>query len=40
MRKEMGNNALERSEDFSMDRIIGMWMSLFEELLREKRRIG
>jgi glycosyltransferase involved in cell wall biosynthesis len=36
-RKKMGNNALERSRYFSMNRVIEMWMALFCELLNSRQ---
>ena len=36
LRKQMGAAAFERSKDFSMDRIIGLWMDLFTGLLVKK----
>ncbi len=37
LRKEMGSKAVLRSRDFSLERIIDLWMKTFEELLKEKR---
>ena len=37
IRIEMGRNALERSKDFSMERIVEIWMSLFCNLLMKKK---
>ncbi len=36
-RKEMGNNAILKSRNYSMSIIIKMWMSLFDELLRNNK---
>ena len=36
-RKEMGKNALKRAMDFSMDKIVEMWMATFSKLLENKR---
>ena len=38
LRKRMGNAALEKSKQYSVDRVIGIWMDLFEELCKEKRK--
>lgn len=38
LRKKMGVAALERSKDFSIDKIIPKWMSLFGELMEKKKR--
>ncbi len=37
LRKEMGSKAVLRSQDFSLERIIDLWMKTFAELLKEKR---
>ena len=37
-RKRMGRAAFERSKDFSIERIVQMWMSLFEELIIDKKK--
>lgn len=36
-RKEMGRKALKRSKDFSMDKVVEMWMITFNKLLENKR---
>lgn len=38
IRKKMGAAALEKSRQYSLDRIIPMWMDLFEEVVRQKRQ--
>jgi glycosyltransferase involved in cell wall biosynthesis len=40
LRKQMGASALKTSQQYSMNRIIGQWMSLFEELLAERYEIA
>ena len=40
LREQMGGSALETSKQFSMDSIIHRWMSLFEDLIAEKRAIA
>ena len=37
LRVRMGENSLEKSNRYSMERIISHWMQLFEELIAEKR---
>lgn len=37
LRKSMGAAAYERSKDFSIERITGLWMDLFQDLLKRKR---
>lgn len=39
MRKKMGNAALKESEQYSLDNVISKWMTLFRELLMEKRKM-
>jgi glycosyltransferase involved in cell wall biosynthesis len=38
LRKRMGAAAFERSKEFSIEKIIPMWMDLFEELVRPKKQ--
>lgn len=38
LRNRMGAASFERSKDFAIDKIIPMWMNLFEELVRQKRQ--
>lgn len=38
LRRKMGAAALEKSRKYSLDRIVPMWMDLFEELVRQKRQ--
>lgn len=38
IRKKMGKAALEKSKNYSIDKIIAQWMNLFNELLAEKRK--
>lgn len=38
LRRKMGAAAQEKSRQYSLDRIIPMWMDLFEELVRQKRQ--
>ena len=38
LRKRMGAAAFDRSRDFDLDKIIQMWMNLFEELIKEKKK--
>lgn len=40
LRRQMSKAALQKSEKYRMDKIIPMWMNLFEELLQEKRAKG
>lgn len=40
LRRQMSKAALQKSEKYRMDKIIPMWMKLFEELLQEKRAKG
>lgn len=37
LRKKMGAAARERAKDFSIDKIIPVWMSLFEELIEKQK---
>lgn len=37
IRTQMGTAALKKSENYHIDKIIPMWMSLFERLIAEKR---
>ncbi|MFR9567158.1 MAG: hypothetical protein SNH13_07870, partial [Rikenellaceae bacterium] len=34
LRREMGENGYEKSKQFSQDIVMGKWMSLFEELIK------
>ena len=38
LRRKMGAAALERAKDFSLEKVIPMWTSLFEELVKEKKK--
>lgn len=38
IRKQMGNAALERAKEYSIEKIVFLWMSLFEELMAEKKK--
>ena len=38
LRRRMGTAALERAKDYSLEKIIPMWTSLFEELVKEKKK--
>lgn len=38
LRKEMGMAGIEESKQYTMDHIITRWMSLFQELLNQKRK--
>lgn len=38
LRKRMGAAAFERAKDYTLDKIIPMWMALFEELIRQQKR--
>ena len=38
LRRKMGAAALERTKDFSLERIIPRWTSLFEELMENKKK--
>jgi glycosyltransferase involved in cell wall biosynthesis len=38
LRRKMGAAGQEKSRQYSIDRIIRMWMDLFEELVRQKRQ--
>ena len=38
LRRKMGAAAQEKSRQYSLDRIIPMWMDLFEELVRQKKQ--
>lgn len=40
LRRQMSKAALQKSGKYRMDKIIPMWMNLFEELLQEKRAKG
>ena len=38
LRRKMGAAARERAKDFSLEKVIPMWTSLFEELIKEKKK--
>lgn len=38
LRREMGEAALERAKEFSFEKVIPMWTTLFEELVKEKKK--
>ncbi len=38
LRRKMGVAALERAKEFSLETVIPMWTSLFEELVKEKKK--
>ena len=38
LRRKMGTAALERAKEFSLETVIPMWTSLFEELVKEKKK--
>lgn len=38
LRRKMGAAALERAKEFSLETVIPMWTSLFEELVKEKKK--
>ena len=38
LRTKMGAAALERAKEFSLEKIIPQWTSLFEELMKSKKR--
>ena len=38
LRRKMGAAALERAKEFSLETVIPMWISLFEELVKEKKK--
>ena len=39
LRKQMGDNALEASKKYSIERITSCWMALFKELLDERQKL-
>ena len=38
LRQNMGAAALERAKDFSLEKVLPMWTSLFKELMKEKKK--
>jgi glycosyltransferase involved in cell wall biosynthesis len=38
LRKQMGRAALERSKDYSIEKIIPQWISLFDELMAKRKK--
>ena len=38
LRRKMGAAALERAKEFSFEKVIPMWTTLFEELVKEKKK--
>jgi glycosyltransferase involved in cell wall biosynthesis len=38
LRTEMGMAGIKESKQYTMDNIIARWMSLFQELLNQKRK--
>ena len=38
LRRRMGTAAQERAKEFSLEKVIPMWTSLFEELVKEKKK--
>ena len=38
LRRKMGTAALERAKEFSIEKVISLWMSLFEELMKNKKK--
>ena len=38
LRRRMGVAAQERAKEFSLEKVIPMWTSLFEELVKEKKK--
>lgn len=38
LRRKMGAAAQERAKDFSLEKVIPMWITLFEDLMKEKKK--